>query len=124
MRIAVAGGTGWLGSLLVEELRAKGDEPDRIDLGYYLGKRRQEEIVLRHDVPGTVVRVTQFHEFPAKTLAAKGPFVIAPKMLCQPVAVAEVGTHLADIVHQEPLGMAPELAGPEEHQWLRQQAKP
>lgn len=191
MRIAVAGGTGWLGRLLVEELTANGDEVvvlarstgvdltagtglrerldgvdtvvdvtniatqrktraieffdavasqlvtgarqagvrhvvaisivgcDRVDLGYYFGKRRQEEIVLRQDVPGTVVRVTQFHEFAAQMLAAKGPFVLAPKMLTQPIAAAEVATHLADLARQEPQGMAPELAGPDEQLWMQ-----
>lgn len=187
MRIAVAGGTGWTGRLVVDALRSGGDEPvvlarstgvdlttgagldgkldgvravidvsnvattgarrstaffetatgrlleagrragvahhvalsivgvDRVDFGYYAGKCRQEELVLNGPVPGTVVRATQFHEFAAQCLARGGPVAIAPKMLCQPVAVAEVARHLVDLVHQEPAGLAPELAGPEEH---------
>jgi uncharacterized protein YbjT (DUF2867 family) len=195
MRIAVAGGTGWAGRLVVDVLRARGDEPvilarsagvdlttgsglaerldgaeavidvtnisatsakastgffeaatanllaaeqesgvahhvalsivgvDRVDLGYYVGKRRQEELVLRGreagasggPVRGTVLRATQFHEFAAQMLARRGPFVIAPKMLCQPVALAEVAAHLVDLAHGEPLGMSPDMAGPPEH---------
>ncbi|MCL2734509.1 MAG: NAD(P)H-binding protein [Actinomycetia bacterium] len=88
---------------------------DRVDYGYYEGKRRQEELVLAGTVPGTVLRATQFHEFAAQTLARKGPLVIAPKMLSQPVAVRDVAAHLADLAHGRPLGLAPELAGPEEH---------
>jgi uncharacterized protein YbjT (DUF2867 family) len=88
---------------------------DRVDFGYYAGKRRQEELVLNGPVPGTVLRATQFHEFAAQCLARGGPVTIAPKMLCQPVAVAEVARHLVDLVLREPAGLAPELAGPKEH---------
>jgi uncharacterized protein YbjT (DUF2867 family) len=190
MRIAVAGGTGWTGRLVVEALRARGDEPvvlarsvgvdlvsgtglagkldgvravvdvtnivttraaraitffeavtsnllaaerdagvshhvalsiigiDRVDYSYYRGKRAQEELVLRGphsgSVGGTVLRATQFHEFAAQMLDRRGPVVLAPKMLCQPVALVEVAAHLADLAHGQPLGMAPELAGPEQ----------
>jgi uncharacterized protein YbjT (DUF2867 family) len=160
MRIAVAGGTGVVGSLLVEELTSGGHDPvalarsegvdittgagldaaldgaeavvdvsnvattrrgpaeefflagtrnllaagrragvghhvalsivgvDRVDLGYYAAKRAQERAVLDGGVPASVLRATQFHEF-AGALAAQ--------------------------VAQGPVGMAPELAGPEEH---------
>jgi uncharacterized protein YbjT (DUF2867 family) len=160
MRIAVAGGTGVVGSLLVEELTSGDHDPvvlarsqgvdittgagldaaldgaeavvdvsnvattrrgpaeefflagtrnllaagrragvghhvvlsivgvDRVDLGYYAAKRAQERAVLDGGVPASVLRATQFHEF-AGALAAQ--------------------------VAQGPVGMAPELAGPEEH---------
>ncbi|MGW0410178.1 SDR family oxidoreductase [Streptomyces collinus] len=186
MRIAVAGGTGLTGRLVVDALRADGDEPvvlarsagvdlttgaglearlegvgavidvsnivttrtklslsffqaatshllaaeertgvahhvalsivgvDRVDFGYYLGKRRQEELVLGGPVPGTVLRATQFHEFAVQTLARTGPLVLAPSLLAQPVALSEVARHLVDLAHGRPLGLAPELAGPEE----------
>ena len=192
VRIAVAGGTGWTGKLVVGALQAGGDEPvvlarsagvdlstgaglagklaglaavidvtniattraraavrffetvtanllaaeqaagvphhvalsivgvDRVDLGYYAGKRRQETLVLRGPgqagAPGgTVLRATQFHEFAAQALARPGPVVIAPKMLSQPVALAEVVTHLVRLARGEPAGLVPDLAGPEEH---------
>ena len=86
---------------------------DRVDLNYYLGKRRQEEVVLGGDVPATVLRATQFHEFAAQMLAARGPVVVAPRMLCQPVALVEVSEQLVTLAHGAPLGQAPELAGPE-----------
>ena len=44
---------------------------DRVDLGYYLGKRRQEELVLADGVSGSVLRTTQFHEFAAQMLALR-----------------------------------------------------
>lgn len=186
MRVAVVGGTGWTGRLLVAALRAQGDEPvvlsrsvgvdlttgaglaerldgidavvdvtnvatqsarrstaffeavttrllaaerragvahhlalsivgvDRVDLGYYRGKRRQEELVLHGPVGATVLRATQFHEFAAQMLDRKGPLVIAPRMLSQPVALAEVARHLALLARGPAIGMAPELAGPEQ----------
>jgi uncharacterized protein YbjT (DUF2867 family) len=54
---------------------------DRVDFGYYAGKRRQEELVLTKSVPGSVLRATQFHEFAAQL---------------------------------QPVGLAEELAGPEQ----------
>jgi len=185
MRIAVAGGTGWTGRLVVDALREAGDETvvlarstgvdvttgaglaerlegvdvlvdvtnvtamragpsveffeaattnllaaeraagvghhvalsivgvDRVGFGYYLGKRRQEELVLQGPVPATVLRATQFHEFAAQMLERMGRLVLAPRMLSQPIAVAEVAAHLVDLVHEPPAGMAPELAGPD-----------
>jgi uncharacterized protein YbjT (DUF2867 family) len=186
MRIAVAGGTGWTGRLVVDALRSRGDEVvvlarsagvdlitgaglaagldgvetvvdvsnvtttsakvaveffsvatgnlmtaaaaagvahvvalsivgvDRVGLGYYLGKRAQEDIVLGGGVPSTVLRATQFHEFAAQMLARGGPIALAPRMLCQPVALVEVAEHLAELAHRPTGGLAPELAGPEE----------
>jgi uncharacterized protein YbjT (DUF2867 family) len=185
MRIAVAGGTGCIGRLIVETVRAGGDSPvilarsvgvdlttgkglaealagvtavidasnvvttrkkkavaffeaagskllaaeeragvahhvvlsivgcDRVDLGYYFGKRRQEELALAGPVPATVLRTTQFHEFAAQMLERGGPFPLAPKMLCQPVAAREAAEALVAIARAEPRGLAPELAGPQ-----------
>jgi uncharacterized protein YbjT (DUF2867 family) len=185
MRIAVAGGTGVVGRLVVEEVRAQGGEPvvlarssgadvrtgagldealrdvsavvdvsnvntarrtaacaffeaatrnlhaaeeragvrhhvalsivgvDRVAYGYYVAKQRQEELVLAGPVPGSVLRATQFHEFAAQMLARTGPIPIAPKMLSQPVAAAEVAAELVRIALGEPVGMAAELAGPD-----------
>jgi len=188
MRIAVAGGTGVVGSLLVEELRSGGHDPvvlarsqgvdittgagldaaldgaeavvdvsnvattrrgpaeefflagtrnllaagrragvghhvvlsivgvDRVDLGYYAAKRAQERAVLDGGVPASVLRVTQFHEFAGQLLERlPGPVAFVPRMRSQPIAAREVAEALAARVAQGPVGMAPELAGPEEH---------
>jgi uncharacterized protein YbjT (DUF2867 family) len=90
---------------------------DRVDLGYYDGKRRQEQLVLDGRVPGSVLRVTQFHEFPGQLLArALGPVAVVPRMRVQPVAAREVAGALAALATGPAQGMAPELAGPEEHE--------
>ena len=86
---------------------------DRVGLGYYAGKMRQEELVLNGAVPATVLRATQFHEFAGQLLSGvPGPIAIVPSMRVQPIAVREVAEALADLVLDKPQAMAPEIAGP------------
>jgi uncharacterized protein YbjT (DUF2867 family) len=90
---------------------------DDVDFGYYEGKRRQEELVRSGSLPFTVLRATQFHEFPGQLLErGRGPVGVIPRMLVQPVAAAEVGERLAEIAAGPALGAAPEMAGPEVHE--------
>lgn len=91
---------------------------DRLDFGYYHGKRRQEELVLADGVPGSVLRATQFHEFAAQMLqrGGAGPFALVPRMVSQPVAAREVAAALVELAGKPPAGLAPELAGPEPRQ--------
>lgn len=90
---------------------------DRVDFGYYEGKLRQEQLALQGAVPATVLRATQFHEFPGQLLARiPGPVALVPRQLIRPVAAVEVAAELVAIALGEPQGLAPELAGPEEHQ--------
>jgi uncharacterized protein YbjT (DUF2867 family) len=90
---------------------------DHVDLGYYLGKRRQEELVLSGDTPWTILRATQFHEFPAQ-LAARipGPVVPVPVMTTRPVAAHEVAQALVELALKQPSGQVTEMGGPEVHQ--------
>jgi uncharacterized protein YbjT (DUF2867 family) len=88
---------------------------DRVRNGYYAGKLRQEEIVRGGAVPWTILRATQFHDFAGQLMASiPGPVAIVPKGRVQPVAVREVAEALAGLAVEEPKGMAPELAGPQE----------
>jgi uncharacterized protein YbjT (DUF2867 family) len=90
---------------------------DRVDTGYYAGKRAQEDLVLAGDVPATVLRATQFHEFVEQVLAlVRGPVAAVPSMRVQPVAAREVGRLLAELALGPPQGRAPELAGPQVHE--------
>ncbi|HEY5833088.1 SDR family oxidoreductase [Streptomyces sp.] len=90
---------------------------DRVGLGYYRGKLRQEAVVRAGRVPWTVLRATQFLEFPDQVLALMpGPVAVVPRMRIQPVAVREVAAALAELAAGPPLGMAPELAGPREEE--------
>lgn len=87
---------------------------DRVGLGYYAGKLRQEELVQAGPIPATIQRATQFHEFAAQLLGnAVGPFVPVPRMLSRPVAAREVAALLVPIAAGPALGTAPEIAGPQ-----------
>lgn len=90
---------------------------DRVDLGYYHGKRAQEALVLSGDATASVLRATQFHEFAAQLLArGRGPVAVVPRMRTQPVAASEVAAALVDLAAGDPVGLAPDLAGPEVHE--------
>jgi uncharacterized protein YbjT (DUF2867 family) len=92
---------------------------DRVDLGYYAGKRAQEDAVLGPDTngAGTVLRAAQFHEFAGQVLdRTRGPIAVVPRMRTQPLAAREVAAALVELAAGPPVGMAPELAGPEEHE--------
>jgi uncharacterized protein YbjT (DUF2867 family) len=87
---------------------------DRVDFGYYFGKRRQEELALGGGRPVSVLRSTQFHEFAGQMLdRARGPVALVPRMAVAPVAAREVATALVRLVEQGPAGLAPELGGPQ-----------
>lgn len=86
---------------------------ERVRYGYYEAKLLQERIVRDSGVPWTVLRATQFYEFPGQLLdRIPGPLAIVPQMRSQPVAVREVAEHLVELVAGPPLGMAPDMAGP------------
>jgi uncharacterized protein YbjT (DUF2867 family) len=87
---------------------------DRVDSGYYAGKRRQEELVLSGTWPASVLRATQFHEFAGQILdRGRGPVATVPRLRMQPVAAREVARALITLARSTPVGLAPELAGPE-----------
>jgi uncharacterized protein YbjT (DUF2867 family) len=89
---------------------------DRVPLGYYAGKLRQEELVAAGPVPWTVLRATQFHEFPAQFLArVKGPVVPVPRMRSATVAAREVAERLVALAAGPASGRVPDLGGPEVH---------
>jgi uncharacterized protein YbjT (DUF2867 family) len=90
---------------------------DRVPSGYYEGKRRQEALVAAGDVPWSILRATQFHEFPGQLLARlKSPIVLAPRMRSATVSAREVAEHLVALATAEPHGRAPDLSGPEVHE--------
>jgi uncharacterized protein YbjT (DUF2867 family) len=89
----------------------------RIELGYYAGKQRQEDLLHAGTLPWTVLRTTQFHEFAAQLLSrVSGPVAPIPAMPARPVAVAEVAAALVEALDAGPAGYATELAGPEDLQ--------
>lgn len=89
---------------------------DDVPTGYYRGKLAHEQTALAGPVPATVLRATQFHEFPGQILARtrRGPLALMPRMRVATVAAAEVGRALVELAEQPARGRAPDLGGPEE----------
>ncbi|MDR7187272.1 uncharacterized protein YbjT (DUF2867 family) [Microbacterium sp. BE35] len=83
--------------------------------GYYAGKLVQERLVAGSDVPWTILRTTQFHEYAAMMYhRGHAGAHVTPSGRVQPVAVHEVAAHLVDLAEQGPAGRATDLAGPQE----------
>lgn len=84
--------------------------------GYHRGKRDQEAVLTASPTPWSLLRATQFHEFPGQLLARTtvGPVGVVPRMRVAPVAVTAVADRLAAIATGEPLGRVRDLAGPAE----------
>jgi len=82
--------------------------------GYNAGKVAQEALVRDSGVPASIMRATQFHQFIPQFLdRVPGPVLVVPRMRIQPVAACEVAAALAALAAGPPVGMAPEIAGPE-----------
>jgi len=87
---------------------------DLVDYGYYFGKRAQEEAALSSGAPVSILRATQFHEFPGQLMdRTKGPVAVIPRMKVQTVAAADVGQALVSLASGPAVGRAPDIAGPE-----------
>lgn len=91
---------------------------DETPFGYYVGKVAQEKLVTASDVPWTIVRATQFHEFAAQMVdrASFAGITFVPGMTSAPISAREVAAVLVDLVEQEPQGYAAEVGGPRSEQ--------
>lgn len=89
---------------------------EKAPYGYYAGKILQERLVTESDVPWSLLRATQFHEFAGQIMERLryGRFVIVPQMRSQPVAAREVAGRLIDLVDAGPSGRVPDFGGPRE----------
>ncbi|MDQ1698600.1 MAG: hypothetical protein QOG34_463 [Frankiaceae bacterium] len=83
---------------------------------YYQAKLAQEATVTKGKVPVTILRATQFHEFPVQMMRwlRRGRLAFVPRLRSQPVAARTVGEHLIRLATERPGGTI-ELAGPEVH---------
>jgi uncharacterized protein YbjT (DUF2867 family) len=84
--------------------------------GYYRAKLAHEAAAKVGPLPATIVRATQFYEFPAQMLdrVHLGPLALMPRMKVRPVAARSVGDTLAEIATRTAEPATIELAGPEE----------
>jgi uncharacterized protein YbjT (DUF2867 family) len=83
--------------------------------GYYEAKLAHEAALEVGPLPVSIVRATQFHEFPAQILSRSGlgPLALVPIMKIRPVAARAVGEALMEIASAPPATTI-EIAGPEE----------
>ena len=82
---------------------------------HYAGKREQERLIAAGPVPWTIVPVTQFHDFAAMVAGwtERDDIATIAPLLVQPIAPADVGDILAEVVIGEPQGRHVDVAGPE-----------
>jgi len=87
---------------------------DRVPWSYYRAKLAQEEAARGGLLPVTIVRATQFHEFPGQILdrAGRGPLAIVPAMTVQPIAARCVAEFLLDVACDPPADETVEIGGP------------
>jgi len=93
------------------------DDPRLAGVGYYLGKLAQEAAVMAGGIPATIVRSTQWYEFPEKLMALVrlGPIALMPRELIRPVAARSVAAQLVSAATSDQRVDRIDIAGPDEH---------
>ena len=89
---------------------------DRHPFPYYRAKHEAEQIITDSDVPHTIVRATQFHDFVAFLMSkmCRDRIAIVPRgWVTQPIDTGEVVDALVEVIETRPAGLQPDLAGPE-----------
>jgi steroid delta-isomerase-like uncharacterized protein len=81
---------------------------------HYAGKLVQEEVARGGDVPVTIVRATQFHEYAEMMIdwTLRDGVAYVPPLLVQPAAASDVAAILAEVAAGEPGQGTIEVAGP------------
>ena len=82
---------------------------------YYRAKLAQERAALGGPLPATIVRTTQFHEFPVQVMmrAKLGPIALMPDFEVRTVAARSVGEVVAGVVENPPPETILDVAGPD-----------
>lgn len=82
---------------------------------YLRGKAWQEQMAAASDIPFSIVRATQFHEFLLDIInwTVKGQAIRLPPAYIEPVASDDVAALITQVATQPPLHGAIEVAGPE-----------
>jgi len=89
---------------------------DEIPYSYYEHKLAAEQAVEASDVPSTIVRATQFHQFLDELLGALSWLPVWPlptKMQVQPVDVGEVAGEIVEHADADDSGRVAPVGGPE-----------
>lgn len=88
---------------------------DRIPLGYYASKLECERLLEASGLPHTILRATQFHQFVSDFFIPQRrlPFLVAPAIPVQPIAIEEVAQRLVELATNTPAGRVVDIGGPE-----------
>jgi len=90
--------------------------------GYTKAKMEVERIVEESGLPWTIMRVTQFYDYCLENCAKLAKFpTVAPVpggFTVQPVDPDDVAARLVELALGEPVGRAPEMAGPQISSWV------
>ena len=88
---------------------------ERVPYGYYQAKLAHEAAALQGPLPVSIVRSTQFHEFPGQIVlhTRVGPVALSPRMVIQPIAARTVGEILVEAAAAPEVGGTTEVAGPQ-----------
>ena len=131
MNIVIIGGTGLIGSKLIQKLREHGHRavpasPDTgVDtltgggldeaLGDMRAKAAQENLIRSSPIPYSIVHATQFFEFVRRIAdeATDGERVRVPHALIQPIAADDVAKAVCRVAVGSPVNGIVEVAGPE-----------
>lgn len=89
---------------------------DRIGFSYYRNKLAAERLIEASEVPATILRATQFHDFIDRILGAlaRWPLAFIPtNWQFQSISAGEVADQLVTAVQQGAIGRLPDIGGPE-----------
>jgi uncharacterized protein YbjT (DUF2867 family) len=83
--------------------------------GYYRAKLEQERTYRGGGVPLTILRSTQFHEFPGQILrrTRRGPVAVVPQMRTQPIAARTAAAQVLGLVEGDGAADLVQIGGPE-----------
>ncbi len=89
--------------------------PELQGFGYYAGKTAQEQVAREESERLTIVRSTQWFEFPGQNLERLrfGPISFVPQMRIKPVALDAVADVVAECATGARSGQVHDVAGPE-----------
>lgn len=89
--------------------------PEVQGYGYFAGKTEQERVAREESPNLTIVRSTQWYDFPQQNLDRMkfGPFALVPRMTMKPVALEAVAEVIAECATGARTGQLVEVAGPE-----------
>jgi uncharacterized protein YbjT (DUF2867 family) len=89
---------------------------DRALFGYFANKLAAEQVIAASTVPWTTLRATQFHDLVLAVAQAAAKLPVMPVFAgfrFQPVDAGDVADRLVELALGEPVGPAPDIAGPE-----------